>query len=97
MNLSIKKVEANRNFANKLWNATRLVISSIPNVPNRAITDPEWTLADGFIWARCEQLIRNVKRLFNSHQYGEAGRQIYDFFWNDFADWYLGNFKTTDF
>jgi valyl-tRNA synthetase len=46
-------------------------------------------LADSFIWARCEILIRNVKRLFDSHQYGEAGRQIYDFFWSDYADWYL--------
>jgi valyl-tRNA synthetase len=88
-NLSIKKVEANRNFANKLWNATRLVIGSIPNSPTSPSAAPQWTLADSFIWARCENLIRNVKRLFDSHQYGEAGRQIYDFFWSDYADWYL--------
>ncbi|MFN2237719.1 MAG: valine--tRNA ligase [Anaerolineales bacterium] len=88
-NLSIKKVEANRNFANKLWNATRLVISSIPNSPTNPTLAPQWSLADSFIWARCQNLARNVNRLFDSHQYGEAGRQIYDFFWSDYADWYL--------
>ncbi len=88
-NLSLKKVEANRNFANKLWNATRLVLASIPKVPVNPTGKPDWTLADGFVWARLEALIRDVKRLFDSHQYGEAGRQIYDFFWSDYADWYL--------
>jgi valyl-tRNA synthetase len=89
MNLSLKKVESNRNFANKLWNASRLVLASIPKAPVSSQAPPQWTLADGFIWARMEQVLRNVKRLFDSYQYGEAGRQIYDFFWSDFADWYL--------
>jgi len=89
MNLSPKKVEANRNFANKLWNAARLVLASIPKAPARPVDKPAWSLADKFIWARLEYLVRDVKRLFDSHQYGEAGRQIYDFFWSDYADWYL--------
>ncbi|MCJ7701482.1 MAG: valine--tRNA ligase, partial [Anaerolineales bacterium] len=86
-NLSIKKVEANRNFANKLWNATRLVLASIPKAPLAPEGDPHWTLADEFIWARLQTLIRDSKRLFDGFQYGEAGRQVYDFFWGDFADW----------
>jgi valyl-tRNA synthetase len=89
MNLSLKKVEANRNFANKLWNAARLVISSIPLTPLAPQAAPEWTLADRFIWARTMAVIRDVKRLFDSYQYGEAGRQVYDFFWSEYADWYL--------
>ncbi len=90
MNLSLKKVESNRNFANKLWNATRLVLNSISKAPvSPEGEQPQWTLPDGFIWARMEHLIRTVKRLFDSHQYGEAGRQIYEFFWSDLADWYL--------
>ena len=48
-----------------------------------------WSLADSWIWARLQEVIRTVERLFGNHQYGEAGRQIYDFFWSDFADWYL--------
>ena len=89
MSLSIKKVEANRNFANKIWNAGRYVIGSLEKSPEIAVGAPNWTLADSWIWARCQQLIREVDRLFTNHQYGEAGRQIYDFFWSEFADWYL--------
>jgi len=89
-NLSLKKVEANRNFANKLWNATRLVLSLLEQAPADADTaDLEWTQADSWIWARMRQITNNVNRLFTAHQYGEAGRQLYDFFWGEFADWYL--------
>lgn len=88
-NLSVKKVESNRNFANKIWNAGRLILSMIKECPEAPQADPEWTLADGWIWARVNELIERVDRLFESYQYGEAGRQIYDFFWSEFADWYL--------
>ena len=94
-NLSLKKVESNRNFANKLWNASRLVLSALQDLPVREkdsderIAGVDWTLADSWIWARMQELIRDVERLFQNYQYGEAGRQIYEFFWGDFADWYL--------
>ena len=89
INLSLKKVEANRNFANKIWNAGRFILSEIAKIPATPESQPEWTLADSWIWARLQALIREVERLFQSYQYGEAGRQIYDFFWGEFADWYL--------
>ncbi|HOW06554.1 MAG TPA: valine--tRNA ligase [Flexilinea sp.] len=90
-NLSVKKVEANRNFANKLWNAGRFVIGALDKAPSRADDGSpiQPTLADRWIWARLQNLITDVERLFDSHQYGEAGRQIYDFFWSEYADWYL--------
>ena len=88
-NLSLKKVEANRNFANKIWNAGRFVTSVLADVPSQPKADPEWTLADSWIWSRLQTLIRDVERLFQNYQYGEAGRQIYEFFWSEFADWYL--------
>lgn len=88
-NLSLKKVEANRNFANKMWNAGRFVISALAQAPDKAEKEPEWTLADSWIWARLNTVIRDSERLFSTHQYGEAGRQIYEFFWGEFADWYL--------
>jgi valyl-tRNA synthetase len=87
--ISEKKVEANRNFANKIWNAGRFVIGSLANTPEKSVAEPAWTLADSWIWARMNALVRDVERLFGNHQYGEAGRQIYDFFWSEFADWYL--------
>jgi valyl-tRNA synthetase len=109
MNLSLKKVEGNRNFANKIWNAGRFVISAISSLQGRAdqrivdqdwhqsldsqfpnsLSQVSWTLADSWIWARLQHLVRDVERLFQAYQYGEAGRQMYEFFWNDFADWYV--------
>jgi valyl-tRNA synthetase len=89
MNLSLKRVEANRNFANKLWNASRFVIGAMGSAPRHAQSAPDWTLADSWIWARLQSLVREVERLFNNFQYGEAGRQIYEFFWGEFADWYV--------
>ena len=93
-NLSLKKVEANRNFANKIWNACRFVISNLEKAPQSAQAKPEWTLADSWIWARLKTLLNDSERLFENYQYGEAGRQIYEFFWGDFADWYLEIAKT---
>lgn len=97
MNLSIKKVEANRNFANKIWNAGRFVISAIQGLGEQPAGGQEssnpvfndWTLADSWVWARLQALVRDVERLFQGFQYGEAGRQIYEFFWGEFADWYV--------
>jgi valyl-tRNA synthetase len=88
-NLSLKKVEGNRNFANKIWNAGRFVIGSLAQIPEKPAAKPDWTLADSWIWARLNGLIRETERLFSTYQFGEAGRQIYDFFWGEFADWYL--------
>jgi valyl-tRNA synthetase len=89
MNLSLKKVEANRNFANKLWNAGRFIIQNINKGLSEPQKEPNWTLADRWIWARTKQLQETVNRLFDGYQFGEAGRQIYDFFWTEFADWYV--------
>jgi valyl-tRNA synthetase len=89
MNLSVNKVESSRNFANKLWNAGRLVISALEGTPTKVDSSPEYSLADRWILARLSQLNQDVNRLFDTYQYGEAGRQVYDFFWGEFADWYL--------
>jgi valyl-tRNA synthetase len=89
MNVNTKQVEPSRNFINKVWNASRFIITSLDKITAPAISEPEWTLADSWIWARVQQLIRDVERLFQSYQFGEAGRQIYDFFWSEFADWYI--------
>jgi len=88
-NVSVKRVEANRNFANKIWNAGRFVLSTIDAVAAEPSAGPDWTLADSWIRSGMQKLVRDVERLFQMYQYGEAGRQIYDFFWGDFADWYV--------
>ena len=97
-NVGMKKVEANRNFANKLWNVGRFVINAIDSLAPaplpagegvRRTGEGDYTLADSWIWARLQQLIRDVERQFQNFQYGQAGQQIYDFTWSDFADWYV--------
>ena len=95
-NVGLKKVEANRNFANKLWNAGRFVINAIeglgdqePGTSSESLAPDSYSLADSWIWAKLQQLTRDVERQFQNFQYGQAGQQIYDFIWSDFADWYV--------
>ena len=88
-NVGVKKVEGNRNFANKVWNIGRFVINAVNKVEEPIKAEPQWTLADSWVWARAKQTINSVNNLFETYQFGEAGRQVYEFLWNDFADWYL--------
>jgi valyl-tRNA synthetase len=91
MNLSLQRVEANRNFNNKIWNATRFITGKLASVPNqdRAANGTESSLADRWIVSRLNRTISDATRLFEAYQYGEAGRQLYEFFWSEFADWYI--------
>jgi len=91
-NVGPKKVEANRNFVNKLWNIGRFVITAIASLddgPSTIDHGQNYTLADSWIWAKLQQLVRDVERNFQNFQYGQAGQQIYEFVWSDFADWYV--------
>ena len=88
LNLSLERVEANRNFANKLWNAGRYVIGNFEKLPAPG-EESEPTLADRWILARLARTTADVTRLMDTFQYGEAGRTVYDFFWGEFADWYI--------
>lgn len=88
-NVGVKKVEANRNFANKVWNIGRFVINAIDKIDSPINPALEKTLADAWIWARAKETLNNVNNMFENYQFGEAGRQVYEFLWNDFADWYL--------
>jgi valyl-tRNA synthetase len=92
MNLSLTKVESNRNFANKIWNAARFVVSNLDKVTAAGVPGGQavaYTAADQWILTRLSELVTTVNRLFDNYLFGEAGRQIYDFFWAEFADWYL--------
>jgi valyl-tRNA synthetase len=90
--LDEKKVEGARNFANKVWNAARFVVSNLDDtgpVDSIGLDEPGLTLADRWIISRYHRLVGDVDRLMESHQYGEAGRQIYEFLWGEFCDWYI--------
>jgi valyl-tRNA synthetase len=87
--VSSQKLEAGRNFANKLWNAARFVIRSLPPGP-ADITLPQVLPAeDRWILSRLDQLIAKVNHLLEDFQFGEAEREIYDFLWHEFCDWYI--------
>ena len=88
----MNRIVGNRNFANKLWNASRFVIgqtdSVVAGIPALESLEAE-TLADRWIISRAERLTDEVTRLLDDYQFGEAGRQIFEFLWSDYCDWYL--------
>jgi valyl-tRNA synthetase len=94
--LSIEKMEASRNFANKLWNATRFVVRSLSppsdvttqEVINR-LKGNERATEDRWILSRLNRTIANVTGLMDDFQFGEAQRQIHDFLWGEYCDWYI--------
>lgn len=90
LNLSLAKVASNRNFANKIWNAARYTVRSLEGLnPADRPETPIHTAADQWILHRLSEVVRDVNRLMESYQYGEAGRQAYEFLWGEFADWYV--------
>ncbi|MEK7637504.1 MAG: valine--tRNA ligase [Patescibacteria group bacterium] len=80
-----KKIEGYRNFANKLWNVSRFVLSN--ERPRGRVT--AGSLADRWILGKSQQLIKNVTRGLDKLDFSAAGQNLYDFLWHDFADWYL--------
>ncbi|HLJ36433.1 MAG TPA: valine--tRNA ligase [Ktedonobacteraceae bacterium] len=92
MKLVPERIIGNRNFANKIWNASRFVMMATSDIGGGIPTIGELqprTLADRWILSRFAKLTREVTRLIEEFQLGEAGRQINDFFWSDYCDWYL--------
>ncbi|MEI7741833.1 MAG: valine--tRNA ligase [bacterium] len=101
MKLSEQKVEGFRNFANKLWNISRFVLSldssAVPQNENTgAVRHPEQSegsshgsLADKWILARLAEVTSQVTENLASYRFSQAGELLRDFTWSDFADWYL--------
>lgn len=90
MKLSTTRLEASRNFANKVWNAARFVLSHASGIaPVRNIRSADLTLPDRWILSRQHRLTEEVTRLINDWQFGEAGRRIYEFLWGEYCDWYI--------
>ncbi len=101
LNLNPQRIESARNFANKIWNITRFVLtklgdwqpvtaklSDVTVVSDQPVIAGS-TLADRWILSRYNRLVGDVDRLMRAYNFGEAGRQIQDFMWSEFADWYV--------
>ncbi|MFC1897507.1 valine--tRNA ligase [Chloroflexota bacterium] len=88
--LSTSRLEDGRNFANKLWNATRFVIRSVgPEYADMAIQQSLLPVEDRWILSRLNRTIASVTSLMEDFQFGEAQRQIYEFLWGEYCDWYI--------
>lgn len=86
-----KKLSAAWNFINKIWNASRFVIMNLPSdaKPAHMPDVSKFDLSDRWIFDRLNHTVSEVTRLFDEYQFGEAGREAYNFIWNDFCDWYI--------
>jgi valyl-tRNA synthetase len=90
-----------RNFANKLWNVGRFVLSNLSDAPPRplagkyadVIKRKELGLADRWIIARCDAMIRHATANYEKYRLNEAASSVYHFLWSDLADWYLEQVK----
>ena len=85
-----ERVEATRNFANKLWNASRFVLMNLEGFDTAFRPKQEdYTLADRWILSRYAKTVADVTNNLERFELGEAGRALYDFIWNEFCDWYI--------
>ncbi|MBH8582087.1 MULTISPECIES: valine--tRNA ligase [Thermoactinomyces] len=85
-----ERVEAARNFANKIWNASRFALMHLEGVEKEdlSLAGP-FSTADQWILHRLNETVRDVTRLLNRFDFGEAGRVLYNFIWDEFCDWYI--------
>jgi len=84
---SLEKVESARNFANKLWNASRFVLMNLKISENKLPQALE--LEDKWILSKLNKVIKEVNDNLNSYEIGVAVSKLYDFIWDDFCDWYI--------
>ncbi len=83
-----ERVEGTRNFANKIWNASRFALMNMEGYDKDAELAP-YTLADKWILSRLQDTVKDVTCLLERFELGEAGRAIYDFIWSEVCDWYI--------
>ena len=93
---STDKMDAAWNFINKIWNASRYALMNVGDLTaDQVDISGEKTLADKWILTRLNQTIGKVTELFEKFEFGEAGRLLYRFIWDDFCDWYIEMSKET--
>src|SRR5699024_4336798 len=85
-----EKVESTWNFINKIWNASRFVIMNLDGLTAESIDlTGKKNVADEWILTRLNETIAQVNRHSERYDYGEVGRYLYNFIWDDFCDWYI--------
>jgi len=105
--LNMEKIEASRNFANKLWNCCKFVsgnaLNGVPDdtLSKLAVTGPidqtefdSLSLPEQYIISKCHSLVNSVTEDIENYQLGAAGSKVYEFLWDQYADWYIEISKT---
>lgn len=105
--LNMDKIEANRNFANKLWNCCKFVTDNAlkdadsEEMSELGVNGPiskeefdSFSLPEKYIISKCHELVASVTQEIENYQLGSAGSKIYEFLWDQFADWYIEISKT---
>ncbi|KAG0496168.1 hypothetical protein HPP92_000859 [Vanilla planifolia] len=105
LNLSTERLTSNKAFTNKLWNAGKFILQNLGS-NGCALQDlltykfdtldslAKLPLPESWVVSKLHYLIDNVTFSYEKFFFGDAGREIYDFFWGDFADWYIESSKT---
>ena len=90
MRFYMERVEANRNFANKIWNASKFVLMNLEGFDESFVPSVEdYTLADKWILEEYNKTVTNITNNLDKFELGEAASAVYDFIWNTYCDWYI--------
>lgn len=90
-----EKVEAARNFANKIWNASRFALMNLQDADQDKLDQvwqsdsSQWLMGNQWILHRLNETVKSVTRLSDQYELGEVGRILYTFIWDEFCDWYI--------
>ncbi len=95
VNLGEKKIEGYRNFSNKLWNISRYIMQ-LPIANYELQISSEGSLPERWILSKLQTLITEITEGLENHKYGEVGQKLYDFTWNDLADWAIESAKAVE-
>ncbi len=84
-----ERVEASRNFANKVWNASRFIMMNMEKASDASVALSDLTDADKWILSKCNTLAKEVTDNMDKYELGIALQKVYDFIWEEFCDWYI--------
>ena len=84
-----ERVENSRNFANKVWNASRFIMMNIEKAPDSNVELKDLTLADKWILSKVNTLAKDVTENLDKYELGIGLQKVYDFIWEEFCDWYI--------
>lgn len=87
--ISDERFEYGRNFANKIWNASRFVLMNLEGVDEKDVDFSDLTIADKWILDKLNTTVKEINENIKNYRIGETAHILYDFFWNSYCDWYV--------